>query len=390
MYKLEGITRILFLTTHASYFKSHRLPIARFLLDHGVEVIVAAAIDTDISILEQEGFRFCHVPFRRQGTNILIELYTLFCVTKIYLKEKPSLVHHISHKPILYGSIAARLAGIKAIVGTVTGLGYSFIARGLKARVIRLMIEILYKLSILTAQTHFIFQNPDDRSLFIRKGFISSSRTTLIYGSGVDTRIFTPTPEAHGVPVVILAARMLWSKGVGDFVDAARLIKSRGITAKFILAGAAGDSNPQSISTSQLEIWSKEGIVEWVGHDRDVPTLLSKAHIVCLPSYGEGLPLVLAEAAAAGKPIVTTDTPGCREVVEHDVNGFLVPSHDSHELAKRIEHLLIDFDLRQRMGAASRSMSMKKFSVEHIIAQTIEVYINLHSYLIPSSRISLK
>lgn len=374
MTRLSPPTRILFLTTHSSYFVSHRMPLARFLRDQGYEVIVAAAADSGVSDIEEEGFRFCNVPFRRQGMNILTELYTLFCIVRLYARERPSLVHHISHKPVIYGAVAAHLTGIRAIVGTVTGLGYAYAGPGLKASIVRFIIEMLYRLYFRDGRTHLIFQNPNDQALFVRKRFISPSRTSLIAGSGVDCEVFVPSTEPEGVPVVVLASRMLRDKGVGEFVEAARQLKARGVSARFILAGAAGDNNPSSIPEAQLLAWTQEGVVDWVGYSRDMPTLFARAHIVCLPSYREGLPLVLAEAAAAGKPVITTDTPGCRDVVQEGVNGFLVPVQDSKILADRMECLLQDAGARQRMGEAGRAFALQQFAVEHIVAQTVDIY----------------
>lgn len=370
-------TRILFLTTHASYFVSHRLAVARFLRDQGIEIIVATAAGPGVALIEREGFRFCHVPFRRESMNVLSELHTLFRIARLYIKEKPSLTHHVGHKPILYGAVAGRLAAIGATVGTVTGLGYAYAAPGFKARGAKLAIEMLYRLFFYIGRTHLIFQNPDDRALFVRKRFISPTRTSLIAGSGVDCHTFITSPEPEGVPIVVLAARMLRDKGVEEFVDAAKRIKQRGIHAKFILAGAAEDSNPSNISEAELLGWNRAGAIEWIGYCLDIPALMTKTHIVCLPSYREGLPLVLAEAAAAGKPIVTTDTPGCREVVQDGVNGFLVPIRDSQALANRIESLLLDGDMRRRMGIAGRFLALQKFSIEHVVAQTVEVYQSL-------------
>lgn len=367
---------IMMLGTHASFFLSHRLPLARHLRDHGFRVIVATHADVAPEALLKEGLEFREIAFRRQGTNVFQELQTLLSIFRLYRRERPALVHHISHKPILYGGLAARLAGIRAVVGTLPGLGYAFAAKGLKAGAIRIVLEILYLLRGRFGRSHLIFQNPDDRAFFIDRKFVSSDFSTLILGSGVDCQKFQPQPERETEPPVVLTvSRMLWTKGIAEVIAAANILRQRGVEARFILAGPAADDNPQSIPLRFLLHWNAKGMVEWVGKSDDVSALLASAHVVCLPSYGgEGLPLALAEAAAAGRPIVTTDTPGCREVVVDGVNGFLVPVGDSVQLADRMAQLLASRDLRRRMGQAGRERALNKLSIEIVCDQTLKLY----------------
>lgn len=366
--------RVLFVVTHASFFASHWIGLARALRNRGCEVIVAGAADTSVASIGEQGFAFYDVAFKRYGMNAVSEIATIFDVVKLYSKVRPSLVHLFGHKPIVYGAIAARIGGVEAIVGTVPGLGYAYAASGVRARTARMALEILYRLCSFLSATQLIFENSADRDFFVRKRFTRLKRTTIVSGSGVDCQAFRPRPERGGTPVVVLLARMLRDKGVEEFVDAARHLAGRALPATFVLAGAAGDRRRHGITESELRAWNALGIVSWIGHCTDVPELLARAHIVCLPSHVEGSSRALAEAAASGRPIVATDIPGCRAVVQDGVNGFLVPVGDSQALADRIAALLMDRELRQRMGAAGRDFAVRELSIERSVEQTLGVY----------------
>jgi glycosyltransferase involved in cell wall biosynthesis len=219
-----------------------------------------------------------------------------------------------------------------------------------------------------------ILQNPDDEALLVNSGLVAAKRVRLIRGSGVDIQRFAPTLEAPTTPVVMLPSRMLWDKGVGEFVEAAHLLRARGCTARFVLVGNGDPDNPASISEDQLKAWHDSGVVESWGHCSDMPATLAQAHIVCLPSYREGLPKVLLEAAACGKPLIATDAPGCREIVRHGENGLLVPLRDAASLADAIERLLADANLRCTMGQKGRRMVELEFSEAKVAQQTLAVY----------------
>lgn len=236
-------------------------------------------------------------------------------------------------------------------------------------------MELLYVFVSRFSKSNLIFQNFADYAYFTARRLVPKAQANIILGSGVSCTKFHPRPEPlSGRPIIVTPARMLWSKGIGDLVEAAILLRKRGVDARFILAGLAGDDNPQNISVEQLQRWNADGIVEWIGVSKDMPALLASAQIVCLPSHREGLPLALAEAAAAGRPIVTTDTPGCREVVEDGVNGFLVPLGDCVRLADRIEELLDNPELRRKMGHAGRQRALQHLALERIIQQTTSLY----------------
>jgi glycosyltransferase involved in cell wall biosynthesis len=366
--------RILYLVNVDWFFWTHRLPIARAVRDRGGEVWVAAAPTRFEPLLAEEGFRFVPVPFNRSGRRVDHEARTFLSVVGLLRSIRPDLVHNVTIKPVLYGSLAARLAGRPAVVNAIPGLGYVFLASGGKAALRRGILRLAYRPALSGQRVRAIFQNPEDAALFAGDGLVGGERAVLIRGSGVDVEMFRPSPEPRGLPTVLMASRMLWDKGVGEFVEAAIRLRSRGVAARFVLAGDSDPDNPSSVPRERLAAWHGAGTVEWWGHRADMPSVLSLAHVVCLPSYREGLPKVLLEAAAAGRPIVTTDVPGCREVVRHGENGYLVPPRDPGALAAAIRRLVERPDERSRMGAASRSLAESEFRVEKVVESTLSLY----------------
>jgi glycosyltransferase involved in cell wall biosynthesis len=314
------------------------------------------------------------IPFslsRRRG-NPLREVATL---VRLYCRERMDIVHHVAMKPVLYGAIAARLSGVPSVVNAIAGLGWLFTSRGLVARTLRPMICKLLAWLLGAPHSRTIVQNPDDFGLLIKMG-VPEDRLRLIRGAGVDTEVFTPAPESPPGPVTVLcSARMLWDKGVGEFVEAARLLTQAGVKARFVLVGAPDSGNPASVPEATLRAWHGENGVEWWGYRGDMPAVLHTAHIACLPSsYREGLPKVLLEAAACGLPIVTTDIPGCREIVRDGDNGFLVPVRDAQALALALRRLIDNAALRAKMGKRAREIVLAEFSQGRIIGETLAVY----------------
>ncbi|MEK7389797.1 MAG: glycosyltransferase family 4 protein [Elusimicrobiota bacterium] len=367
--------KVLFLQTKDSTFYSHRLPIARAALAAGYEVIVATQFIEHARAIEKEGFRLAPIDWKRGGINPLRELRTLGEIIRLYARERPDLVHQVTLKPILYGSLAAALCGVPAVVNALTGLGFVFISERVSARFLRSCALLAFKMSFLKPGSLVIFQNEDDRSLFIARGLVPRERTVLIRGSGVDVARFAPSPEPPGVPLVVLPARLLWDKGVGEFVEAAHLLAADGVRARFALVGEADDENPAAIAPQRLEQWRREGVVERWGQRDDMARVYSQAHVVCLPSYREGLPKALMEAAACGRPVVGADVPGCREIVRHEETGLLVTARDARALAAALRRLIEDKPLRQRLGERGRSLCVAEFAQEKIAEQTMAVYL---------------
>lgn len=365
--------RLLFLVTEDWYFCSHRLPLACAARDAGFDVAVATRVAGHGERIRAAGLRLIPLKLRRSSRNPWRELMAIAEITHIYRCEKPDIVHHVALKPVLYGSLAALLAGVPAVVNALAGMGYVFTSGKLSARLLRPLVTLAFRL--LLKRGRIILQNPDDRAALLAAGVAHPQQITLIRGSGVDTAHFTPTPEPGGTaPLVVLPARMLWDKGVGEFVAAAQMLRSEGIAARFMLAGERDPDNPAAIPAAQLESWRAAGIVEWHGRQEDMAHLLSQSHIVCLPSYREGLPKALLEAAASGRAIVATDVPGCREAVRHGVNGLLVPAGDAAALAQALRRLILDPALRREFGQQGRERAEKEFSVEKITAETLALY----------------
>jgi glycosyltransferase involved in cell wall biosynthesis len=367
--------RVLFVVNQDWFLLSHRLPLARALRDRGAEVIVVSGDSGRAAAIRAEGFECVALPISRKGLNPLADLRTLLFLARLYRQRRPSLIHHSTVKPVIYGSIAARVAPDAAVVNTVSGLGYPFFSRDRVARALRPLLRVLYRVALSRPRTRTIFQNPQDLRDFVRMGLLREDAAALVRGSGVNCSEFYVTPEPNGQPLVMLAARMVWDKGVSEFVQAARLIRDAGVHARFALVGDPDTGNPSAIPVAQLEDWAREGAVEWWGHRQDMPLVLSRASVVVLPSsYGEGLPKVLLEAAASGRPIVATNVRGCREIVRDGVNGLLVPPGDVEALAAAIKLVLASRELRAEFGRAGRRLVEEEFAEGAVVEQTLSVY----------------
>lgn len=364
--------KLFFFVTEDWYFVSHRLALAVAAKNAGYDVGVATRVREHGEAIRAAGVQL--VPFEnsRSGLNPLRELLTLVRLIRLWRTERPDIVHHVAMKPVLYGSIAARVAGVPRVINALGGMGWLFtsgsgFASWLKPIVRRALGRLLRSGLVLV-------QNPDDARFLVQLG-VPETRVRRIAGAGVDLRQFAPSAEPSGTPVVVLPARLLWAKGVGEFVAAARLLKQRGRSARFVLAGEPDAANPSSVSRNQIAEWISEGVVEHLGWVSDMPALLAQSHIVCLPSfYGEGIPKSLIEAAAAERAIVTTDMPGCREIVRHGENGLLVPPRDAQALAEALGQLIGDPALRRRMGARGRARAEQEFGLDAVIQQTLALY----------------
>jgi glycosyltransferase involved in cell wall biosynthesis len=371
------MTRLLYVVNIPRFFVTHRLPLARAARARGYDVHIAtSAYDTEhVEIIKREGLPFHPLPLSQHGTNLAQELVAFQALYRLYRSLKPDIVHHVTIKPVIYGGLAARMAGIPAVVFALAGLGYVFVASGTKARLIRAAASLALRPALSHPNSRLIFQNPDDRQMFVQSHLIASERTILIKGSGVDTTRFTPQPEPDGIPVALFAGRMLWKKGVGDFVEAAKRLRSAGVPTRFVVVGYPEPSSPEAVPMSQLDDWQREGLIEWWGKRTDMPDVFAQSHVVCLPStYGEGVPMVLIEAAACGRAIVTTDTPGCREITHDGENGLLVPGGDTEALAQAIRCLAEDPARRRQMGERGRALVEAEFSLDRVLSETFAVY----------------
>ncbi len=367
---------LLYLVTEDWYFWSHRLPIARAARAAGWEVLVATRVGSHGDMIRQEGFRLIPIKMRRRSLAPWREIATVAELIGIYRRERPDLVHHVAMKPVLYGSLAAAVAGVPAVVNALAGMGYVFTSSAMKARLLRPLIKKAVRWLLDRANARLILQNPDDVAA-MSAGTVAPKRIVLIRGSGVDTTAFAPAAEPEGTPVAVMVSRMLWDKGVGELVAAARLLRQCGVPLGVVLVGSPDPENPASIPERQLRDWDASGDVAWWGERSDVAEIWASCHIAVLPSYREGLPKSLLEAAACGRPLVSTDVSGCREVVRDGVTGLLVPPRAAKALAHALERLARDRDLRRRMGAAARDLVAREMSEQVVVAQTMALYRSL-------------
>ena len=364
--------RFLYFANTDWYLYNFRLPLIRAARAQGNEVVLVSPPGPYSRYFEEVGLRWTPFPVDRSGTNPLSETGTLFRLIKLYRRESPDVVHHFTLKCVLLGSLAARSLGIKYVVNSITGAGYMFAGHSFRIRMVRPFVKAVIKATL--PHTQVIFENPEERNAFINQGLVSRKSSCVIRSSGVNVERFSPVPEPLGKPVVLLAARMLWEKGVAEFVEAARRLADQGVQARFVLVGDTDPGNPKAVPRKVLENWKRSGVVEWWGHQDNMPPVYAQANIVCLPSFREGTPKVLIEAAASGRSMVASDVPGCREVVRHGYNGLLAPPRNAEALAQAINLLLKDPALRAQMAARGRETAVEQFAEEKVIAATFSVY----------------
>lgn len=368
------MSKLLYLITEDWFFCSHFLDRAVASREAGYEVIVVTRVRHHGQVIENAGLRLLNLEIDRGGLNPFADLKVLLQLVSLYRAERPDLVHHIALKPILLGVLAARLTGVGGVINALVGMGFVFASQRLLARALRPLVSTLLRLTLTPAGARVIFENPDDLREFVAKGLVDPNAALLIPGAGVDTNLFVPKPRANRVPVVMLVARMLWDKGVGEFVAAARILRERGVSARFVLVGAPDIENREHIPEAMLSHWQQQGFVEWWGQRERMHDVLQEADVACLPSYREGLPKALLEAMSTGLACVTTDVTGCRSVVTQDINGLLVPPRNAPLLADALNELIADSDLRQRMGRNGRERAKNEFSNERIVAATLDAY----------------
>jgi glycosyltransferase involved in cell wall biosynthesis len=369
--------KLLFITSTDWFFLSHRLPIALEAMKQGYEVHIAAAISDKYDVMVKYGLIVHPLPLKRGSMNPFAELKTLFAIWQLFRKVRPDIAHLVTIKPILYGGIAARFAPVNSLIAAVPGLGFVFNARGIKATIRRWVVAVLYFMALRQKNIKVIFQNPDDKKQILAITGLPEIKTIMIRGSGVDLSLYSFSPLPEGAPIIVMAARLLRDKGVREFVEAASILKNKGHNARFCLVGEPDLQNPSSITQAELNSWKAEGNVESWGYRADIPQIFADAYMVVLPSYSEGLPKVLIEAAACGRAVVTTDVPGCREAIEADITGLLVPVKDVNALADAIEKLLIDKELCRKMGNAGRNLAEKEFDIKSVVAVHMDIYNSL-------------
>ena len=369
--------KILIIVNVDWFFYSHRFPIAYEANKKGYEVHIATST-TDISIknlLLSNGFKYHEIKFDRSGKSCLKLLISFISILRLLLKIRPEILHLVTTQPIIFGGIAAKIIRIKNVVYAVSGLGHIFIKNSFSSSVRRRIVLFLYKISLSVKNRIVIFQNPSDECLLRKFCSLKDSETTIIPGSGVDLQKFYYSKLPQGTPTVLMASRLLISKGVKEFLEAGKILKDKGFKVKFQLVGQPDSLNPLSINIKEIKDWEKKGYIEYLGYQNNIHNLIKNAHLVVLPSYyPEGLPKVLCEAAATGRGIITTDTPGCRDSIEEGVTGVFVLPGDPIDLADTILRTIKNDKLLASMSIAARLRAEKLFCIKSIVAKHIDLY----------------
>jgi len=368
--------KVLIIVNAEWYFRLHWLPLILGLKKENYNITVVTSDERNqTAAIRKTGVRTITLPYSRKTLNPFVEFLKLVFLMKIIFSFKPTILHNITIRPIIIGTIAGRMLSVPYIVNSITGLGYSFLRGGLWGHFFKKTIMTSYKILFSKSNTIISFQNRDDRNFFVKNKIVPRHKTNVILGVGVNTSKFRNQPIPFEGRKVIMATRMLWDKGVMEFVNAAKLLSDIKPALKMILVGIPDDGNPQSVPQNMLKRWNENNTIEWWGYRNDMPNVIKEACIIVLPSYREGLPTILIEAASVGRPIITTNVPGCREVVRDGVNGFLIPIKDHHVLAERIKTLMDEPKLMSSMGKKSQVLVRARFKYELILSQ----YINLYS-----------
>ncbi|MDH3240801.1 MAG: glycosyltransferase family 4 protein [Alphaproteobacteria bacterium] len=367
--------RVLFLITESWYFTGHWIGLARALKDAGCEVGVACRVSDGAEEITAAGLTLIPLDMDRRSLNPFHLAAVVLRIARAYRAFRPDVVHHVALKTALLGSLAARLTGVRRIIQAIAGMGYVFASSALRARLLRPLVLAAMRALLDRAEARTIVQNDDDRRALAEGGIVAPERLLVLPGVGVDLVRFHPMPEPPGPPRAVLVSRMIREKGMFETVQAARLLKNRGIDVRIALAGGPDPESPSAIPQETLDSWAREGDVEILGHVDDVPGLWAESHIALLPSYyREGVPHSLIEAAACTRPLIAADGPGLRDIVRDGETGLLVPARDASALADAIERLARDPALRRRLGEAGRRLAEERFGAEVINAKTLGVY----------------
>lgn len=373
----EKNIKFLMVLNHIDWFWSHRLPLAKAIQKRGWKLSLATHTAGDNPDLQKMNVTGYGLPALGRSLNPFAQVCQMLAIAKVIKQERPDIIHAITIRTAFYVGLVTRLIGYNPAVYTVAGLGSLYTAPGLKMRVLRMIALPLIKFAFGGKGKFIIFQNPDDRSAMLQAGIVAEERTTIIRGSGVDLNEFpyTPYEDNDDNPIILFTSRLVREKGITDFIEAARLLNEQGVKARFQVAGSVYPDNARSLTREEMQKHHDAGTIEWLGKCDDMPDLLRRCMMVVLPSYyGEGVPKVLLEAASIGRPIITCDSPGCREAVEHEVNGELVLPQCPTDLAEAIKRLIGDAGRRHCYGAAGRKRMEEDFHVDSVVSKTMTVY----------------
>jgi len=366
---------LMYVISDIPFFLSHRLALGLAALEAGYHVVIAAPSESDSSQLEAYNFEVAKINLNRASKNPWLELRSLWSIYVLLRTKRPDMVHLVTAKPIFYGGIAARILKIPTLAA-LTGMGYAFTHTTFKTNLLRKCLKILYRTALNSPLNHVVFQNRDDMKIASDNGFVSRATTSLIGGSGTDLSKISPKPLPDGPSVILMPCRMLRDKGVLEFVEAARYLKANGCDAIFRLLGDPDANNPTSLTTGELEQFANEGFIEWLPHTSDMDSALAQCHLVVLPSYREGFPKTLIDAAAAGRASVTTDVPGCRDAIAVGTTGILCKARSTKSLQKSIQELIRDRERLTKMGEAARAHAEQHFDIRQVQCAHLDIYDN--------------
>lgn len=376
--------KLIFFCNDLPFFLNHfsTLLLKATEIDYDVTVIAGGYTSDSLKKMEKYKAKFIPLQISRTGTNIFSEIKVFLDIFKILKNTNPDTIHLFTIKPCIYGGLISRLLRIPNVVGTVTGLGYTFSGNGIFSKIRASLLLFLYRsaFGFNNKNTKLVFENSDDCDYFTSHNIIKKEKTSKVWGAGVDLQLFVPRVEyatqvsVNSLVKVLLPSRMLRDKGVVEFIEAAKIIKASNLPIEMILVGGVDTANPASFTEAELIEYVQQGFVNWLGFQSDMPSHLKNADIVCLPSYREGMPKVLLEALACGKPVITTEAPGCREVITDQIEGLIIPLRDGKALADAIVKISMCTDTRLRMGKASRERAEQLFSDVDIASKYIDLY----------------
>lgn len=370
--------KTLFVYNTAQYLYIFRLGLMEALREKGFDVVFCTPRDEYVHRFQERGFRYIPIEMDRKGMNPLSDLRFVYTLFKSYREEKPDLVFHFTPKINIYGAIAARLAGVKCI-NTVTGLGYAFLEGSFLAKLVKMMYRASFRFP-----SKIFLQNRDDLRLFLNEKLVDPLKAIIVSGAGIDTEKFYPRASADAVttrgagPIFLFIGRILWDKGVGEFVSAARIVKVKHPNARFWLLGPIYAENPSSISRATIMAWESEGVTEYQGVSDDVRPYIAQCDALVLPSYREGMPRAVLEAMAMAKPVITSDAPGCREAVVDGENGFLVPVKDARSLADAMLVFLgLTAEEKTALGENGRRKALSEFDERKVVSLYVEAALDV-------------
>ena len=366
--------RLLFVVNTLSFFLSHRYPIAEKALQEGYEVHVACSVDTPMDDLQSHGLYIHPIPLHRSSISLFSNAVTFFYLLHLFIKLRPNIVHLVTIKPIIFGGLAARVTAIPAVVASISGLGFIYTSDGFMALCRKKFVNLAYRIALSHSNINVIFQNDEDRKIILSSTGLNKENTKLIKGSGVDLDRYAFSPMPSGIPIVAFIARLLKDKGLLEFLKAAEEFAELGISARFIVVGQMDTDNPASVTWEVLNPFIKNQAIEFWGHRDNINDIIRACSIVVLPSYREGFPKTLMEAAACGRPIVTTDVPGCRDAIIDGKSGVLVPPKNIKALRNAIANLIRHPKNCTSFGKAGRALAETEFDINFIVAKHMSLY----------------